>query len=73
LAHLARPAGLIYVALLIAFLAMPILPNWHRRPAPVRSLPPTASRECLLSVNSGSYAGSAMTRHYPRLIRVNSA
>jgi hypothetical protein len=36
---------LIYVALLIAFLAMPILANWPQRPAPVRSLPPTTSRE----------------------------
>ena len=29
-AHLATPAGLIYVALLITFAAMPILANWSR-------------------------------------------
>lgn len=31
-AHLATPAGLIYVALLIAFAAMPVLANWRQRP-----------------------------------------
>jgi hypothetical protein len=31
LAQFARPAGLIYAALLILFLAMPVLANWPRR------------------------------------------
>jgi hypothetical protein len=31
-AHLVTPAGLIYVALLIAFAAMPVLVNWPQRP-----------------------------------------
>jgi hypothetical protein len=39
LARLSTPAGLIYVALLLAFVAMPVLANWPRRqPADARSM-----------------------------------
>jgi hypothetical protein len=37
LAHLAMPAGLNYVALLIAFMAMPIVVNRPQRQASIRS------------------------------------
>jgi hypothetical protein len=38
LAHLLTPAGMIYAALLLAFVAMPLLANWPRRqPADARS------------------------------------
>lgn len=37
LAHLATPAGLIYIALLLAFVAMPIVANWPpKKPADAR-------------------------------------
>jgi hypothetical protein len=39
LARLSTPAGLIYVALLLAFVAMPVLANWPRRqPADAQSM-----------------------------------
>lgn len=39
LAHLSTPAGFIYVTLLLAFVAMPVLANWPRRqPTDARSM-----------------------------------
>ena len=73
LAHLSTPAGLIYVALLLAFVAMPVLANWPRKqPADAQSMQ-TALHVVKLSTRWGGLSSQAAFLRFSYLYGVVSS